>query len=224
MVHHISSLHSLDEQLPHPLEQARQLPRLVHPLQHALDLLPLQLRPAVPDIVVPRRSAELEPRLALPVALVNVRVHELEPVVVARALDAQAQVRHPEVQLGHVEPRLRLQPLHVRPLRREPRVDVRLRVGDLAPELVAVLQLLVALGRERGDRRAHLARLGLLLGDRLLVGVGFELEDFDVLLLHALVLCAGKGLACFSFSKLRGVRRIRTLKFSYAHVELVPLL
>ena len=80
----------------------------------------------MPDIVVLRGGGELEPGLALPVLLVDVRVNELEPVRLARALDLQAQVRDPEVELGNVEARLRLDVRRVGPLCRQFRVDLLL--------------------------------------------------------------------------------------------------
>ena len=187
-----SRLHGLDKQLAHALEQHSQLARLVDALQHALDLIALELGPAVLDVVVAPAHDELKPSLALPTLLIDVRVDELEPVFLASALDAQAQVRHPEIQLGHVEARLRLELRCVRALRCHARVDLALRRRDLRLECIPCRRLLIALRRQGRDGGLHLARLGRLLGYCLLVRVGLELQDLNVLFLHALVLCEKK--------------------------------
>ena len=184
-----SRLHSLDKQLPHPLEQDNQLPRLIDALEHPVDLLALELRAAVAHVVVARGGRELEPGLAVPVAVVEVRVDELEAVGLARALDLQAQVRDPEVELGHVEAGLALDARRVRPLRRQPPLDLPLRLRDLLRERVPRRHVPVPLLAQLRDRRLHLALLRRLPRDRLLVRVRLVLQDLHVLLLHALVLC-----------------------------------
>lgn len=143
----------------------------------------------MPDIVVPARRRELEPRLPVPVLAVDVAVDELEPVVLARALYPQAEVLLPKLELGNVESRLRVQLRGVRALRRDLRVDLLLRLLDLLLQRVSCGQVLVALLRQLGDGGLHLARLGLFLLDGLLVCARLVLENLNVLLLHALVLC-----------------------------------
>lgn len=77
-------LHGLNKQLPHALQQHRQIPRLINPLEHTIDLLALELRPAVADVVVARRSTELEPGLAVPVLLVDMCIYEAQAIRLPR--------------------------------------------------------------------------------------------------------------------------------------------
>ncbi len=116
------------------------------------------------------------------------RKDKLQPVILARALNPQPQIGRPEIELRNIMPRLGAQVHRIGALLRQLGIDEGLRVCDLRLERVAAGEVVVALGREGADGGVHLVFLGGFFGEGLLVGVGFDLEDLDVFLFHALVL------------------------------------
>ena len=114
--------------------------------------------------------------------------NELEPVLLPSALNAQAQVILPELQLGDVEARLRRQVFGVFGLGVAARGERRLQGRELGLEGVAVPRELRAVLRQVRDGGVHLRGFGGLLGQRLRVRLRLQRRDLDVALAHALVL------------------------------------
>lgn len=93
----------------------------------SLYLLSVQLRPHCDNPVVPPLRINFEPRLPFPRPLVHVIKHEFQPIIPACTLDPEAQIIHPEAQLGFVETRLGVHLFGVLLLRCESLVDEFLR-------------------------------------------------------------------------------------------------
>jgi hypothetical protein len=98
-------------------------------------------------------------------------------------------------------------------------VDEGLCACDLGPECIARSKMVVALGGQGVDGGVHFVGFGSFFGEGLLVGVGFDLENLDVFLFHALVLF-GDVSNVISV----GLFGYHTMNFCNVHAELIALL
>ena len=184
-----SLLHPFDKNLPHPPQKHPKIPALIQPIHTTLYRSLLNFRPTVCDPVLPPLRIKLEPRLPLPIPLIQTAKHKFEPIHLPRSLNPQPQIRLPKLQFGPIKSGLRLHLLRMRLLRGPSGGDLPAVGTDVRLEAVAVLGVGVALLRYGQDGGLHLGRFGFLGGEGGGVVGGFLRESLDGALLGALVLC-----------------------------------
>lgn len=133
---HPLSPQGINQKSSHAFQQSVQLLRLVRPLYNSFNLFRFEPRLRPDNLEISRTCINLKP--SLPTFVLAIQPFKAKPQplpTIIGTFDAQAKTGLPELQLGQVMPRLRIESTLVRRLRFATLPDLRLRRGDFGLQL-----------------------------------------------------------------------------------------